>query len=328
MIQILLNDIVDSYNDDMKEALKQLQTNKEKTEDLEILINSQGGEVFFGFALYNAIKSWKGKTTTIISGMACSIAAIIYLAGKEKRIYKNSLLMFHKASTMAFGTADDMEKQKEILDQIDKVTIDHLKESTGKTVEEIEQLLSDEWYLMGSLIKENGLTDVIIDDKQKIKESLNKSKSYVFNMNYKEYKKNMEVKKKMTEEEKKELQNAMAKIAELEVKIATMETPEENPKAEETEQPEEKTEIKEILEMIRLEGHEISKELQEAITTGKTKEQFAYDMLKSGKSIKKPEISGLNNSRLKINNSKPVETAEDKNVSAVVEFAKQKFLKK
>ena len=87
--------------------------------DVDIHINSGGGDVFAGIAIYNMLRSCAGKKTVYIDGWAASIASIIAMAGDEIIMPENSYLMVHKAWTVAMGNADEMRELADRLDKID-----------------------------------------------------------------------------------------------------------------------------------------------------------------------------------------------------------------
>lgn len=101
---------------------------------INVHINSYGGEVAEGLAIYNALRRHKAKVVTTCDGFACSIASVIFMAGDERLMSKASLLMIHNAWTSAYGVnANDLRKLAEDMDAItarskaaylDRVSID------------------------------------------------------------------------------------------------------------------------------------------------------------------------------------------------------------
>ena len=85
---------------------------------LHVYINSGGGEVAEGVAIYNALKRHKAKIITYVDGFACSIAAVIFAAGVERVMYDTSLLMIHNAWSYAAGNAEELRKLADDLDTI------------------------------------------------------------------------------------------------------------------------------------------------------------------------------------------------------------------
>lgn len=137
----------DACPSDIIEALKG------QDKPLTLRINSGGGSVFGGIAIYNAIKNYRGKKTVYVDGIAASIASVIMLAGDEINIPKNATVMLHEPVTFAFGTARELGCMVDALnvcwDVILSVYGDHLKE--GQTLEDLKKSIEDkgEWWMDG-----------------------------------------------------------------------------------------------------------------------------------------------------------------------------------
>ena len=92
--------------------------NEHQGKALNVYINSGGGSVFAGMAIYNMLKRHEGKTTVHVDGMAASIASVIALAGDEIIIPSNAYLYMHKPEAATYGNADNMREMAEALDRI------------------------------------------------------------------------------------------------------------------------------------------------------------------------------------------------------------------
>ncbi|MBQ3428043.1 MAG: Clp protease ClpP [Clostridia bacterium] len=103
----------------------------QKGKALNVYINSGGGSVFAGMAIYNMLKRHEGKVTVHVDGMAASIASVIALAGDEIIIPSNAYMFVHKPEAATWGNADDMREMAEALDRIQDgivaVYAEHLK---------------------------------------------------------------------------------------------------------------------------------------------------------------------------------------------------------
>lgn len=86
--------------------------------DLVVRINSPGGAVWDGLAIYNQLKAHKGHVTTRVEGLAASIASIIALAGKTVEMGKGSMIMIHNPSAMVEGGSEDLRDSADQLDRI------------------------------------------------------------------------------------------------------------------------------------------------------------------------------------------------------------------
>ena len=139
----------DQYPDAIKNFLSQAEG-----KDLNIYVNSGGGSVFAGMAIYNMIKRHgeKNKVKVYVDGLAGSIASVIAFAGTEPpEIPSNAFLMIHKPWGAISGNADEMRKMADDLDKIQtgimNVYEDHLAE--GVTIDQVEALVNDETWLDG-----------------------------------------------------------------------------------------------------------------------------------------------------------------------------------
>ena len=85
---------------------------------LDVRINSSGGDVFEGFAIYNYLRRHQARVITSIDGMALSIASVIAMAGDERHMAENAVMMIHDPWTMALGSADDLRNEADVLDLV------------------------------------------------------------------------------------------------------------------------------------------------------------------------------------------------------------------
>lgn len=121
-------------------------------ENLNIYINSGGGDVFAGNAIYNRLKAHKAHKTVHIDGVAASIASVIALAGDEIIMPENSYMMIHKAWTVAVGNSDDLRESADRLEQIEQSIVDVYNACTSDDVDEsrIKELMAAETWLSAS----------------------------------------------------------------------------------------------------------------------------------------------------------------------------------
>lgn len=137
----------DKAPQDVKDFLDQL----ENVSKINVHINSGGGSVFGGIAIYNMLKRFDAKITVYVEGLAASIASVIAMAGDKIIIPANAQMMIHKPSSCAWGNADEMRKEADILDGCQKVILNtymqHAKE--GVTEEQINDLINAETWKNG-----------------------------------------------------------------------------------------------------------------------------------------------------------------------------------
>ena len=145
---------------------EQLQNANDKP--LNIYINSYGGEVFEGFAIYNTLKNYKGYKTVYVDGIAASIASVIAMCGNKVVMNKASMLMIHNASGLAYGNADEMKKVVNALEQINEVIRGVYMAKTGMDEDTIKNLMDNETYLKPQEALDYGFIDEILEEEKQV----------------------------------------------------------------------------------------------------------------------------------------------------------------
>ena len=115
---------------------------------INVFINSYGGEVAEGLAIYNALVRHKAKIVTHCDGFACSIASVIFMAGDERIMSESSLLMVHNAWTRGVGNAEELRKLADDVEKINAASIAAYKAHSNLTEEEIKVLLDGETWIL------------------------------------------------------------------------------------------------------------------------------------------------------------------------------------
>lgn len=133
-------------------------------EEIDVVINSNGGDVFQGIAIGNLLKANKAKVNVIINGIAASAASIIAMAGDTIQIYSNAQLMIHRASTWEEGNVDDFRRIADQLESIDKSVKASYKERFNGTDDELQKLLVDETFMDAETALSYGLVDEIVNE--------------------------------------------------------------------------------------------------------------------------------------------------------------------
>lgn len=133
--------------------------------DLTVRINSYGGEVAQGLAIYNLLKSYDGNVTTLCDGFACSAASVIFMAGQKRRMPKSSLLMIHNAWSYASGDANALRKQADDLEKITKPSIEIYKSVSNLDEEMIKTMMDEETWITAEEAFEYGFATSIVEDE-------------------------------------------------------------------------------------------------------------------------------------------------------------------
>ena len=146
-----------SFSDTMKEL--------GKVDALDIYINSPGGSVFDGIAIYNQIKRFSGEKIIHIDGIAASIASVIAMAGDEIRIADNGMVMIHQPWGISMGTSDEMRKYADSLDKVHDTILDTYVAKTGGDRKKIDEWMTDETWMNADEAIERGFATSKTDSK-------------------------------------------------------------------------------------------------------------------------------------------------------------------
>ncbi len=131
---------------------------------LRVHINSPGGDVFDGLAIYNALKRWAGGTVeTLVEGLAGSIAGVIALAGRTVTMAPASFFMIHDPHGVAIGGAERMRHMAGLLDQTGSLLADVYAEKTGAPLAEVRTWMRKEtWYTAAEALTA-GFADALLE---------------------------------------------------------------------------------------------------------------------------------------------------------------------
>lgn len=145
-----------------RETLSQYPNVKE----IKIYINSYGGSVFEGTAIYNQLKRHNAKKTVYIDGFACSIASVIAMVGDEVVMPKNALMMIHNAWMCAYGNAAELRKAADDLEIINNAGKQAYLQKAGDKIDSEEllsKMMDDETWLTAEDCIKYGLADRFAD---------------------------------------------------------------------------------------------------------------------------------------------------------------------
>lgn len=154
--------------------------NVKEDEDIELEINSYGGDVFLGIDIMNTLRGHKGKVTATITGIAASAASVIVMGADEIKAYGNTQLMLHNAWTIAMGNSKELRK---VADDLESVNESVLASYTHRLdADKAKKLLDDETYLSAKKALELGLIDGIIESEaEQVESKIFENKAKEFN---------------------------------------------------------------------------------------------------------------------------------------------------
>lgn len=144
------------FADDLK-ALGSVKT-------IDLRINSEGGSVFDGKAMYSLLVEHKAKIITHIDGLAASAASFIAMAGDEIEIAEGGFVMIHNAWMFAMGDARELRRTAELLDTVNGTILDVYAARTKGDKKEIARMMDDETWLTAADAVKHGFADKMVEN--------------------------------------------------------------------------------------------------------------------------------------------------------------------
>ncbi|MBJ6986935.1 head maturation protease, ClpP-related [Devosia sp. MC521] len=126
-------------------------------------INSPGGDMFEGIAIYNVLREHPQLVTIQVMGMAASAASIIAMAGDTIEIGAASFIMIHNCWVLAMGNRHDMRETADFLEPFDQAMVDVYAQRTGGDAKKIAKWMDDETFMSGSMAIDRGFADALLD---------------------------------------------------------------------------------------------------------------------------------------------------------------------
>ncbi|WP_313117960.1 head maturation protease, ClpP-related [Ectopseudomonas guguanensis] len=130
--------------------------------DVTVYINSPGGDMFEGIAIYNRLREHSHKVSTKVLGMAASAASVIYLAGEERQVASSAFLMIHNCWTFLAGNRHYLRAVADDMEEFDAAMADLYAETSGQPVESMAEMMDDETFIRGKRAVELGLATSLL----------------------------------------------------------------------------------------------------------------------------------------------------------------------
>ena len=135
---------------------------KSVTGDLVLKINSPGGDVFDGIAMFNQLLAFPGKVRVEIMGLAASAASVVAMAGDEIAIAENGFLMIHNAWVFAIGNRHDLTEAAAVLGKIDGALAKTYANKSGLGMRTVAAMMDAETWLIGADAVDKGLATELL----------------------------------------------------------------------------------------------------------------------------------------------------------------------
>lgn len=134
-----------------------------------VVINSPGGDVFEGFAIYNLLRDHQGEVTVKVIGLAASSASIIAMAGDTIQIARAGFFMIHNCWTLAIGNRHELRDLADDMEPIDAAIADIYVAQTGMDIKDVQKQMDAETWIGGSSAVEQGYADELLASDQTTK---------------------------------------------------------------------------------------------------------------------------------------------------------------
>jgi len=131
-----------------------------------VSINSPGGDMFEGLAIYNLLREHDGDITVKVLGLAASAASVIAMAGDTVQIARAGFLMIHNCWVLAIGNRHDLREVADTMEPFDAAMADIYAARTGLSVEEIQKQMDGETWINGSSAVDQGFADELLPSDQ------------------------------------------------------------------------------------------------------------------------------------------------------------------
>jgi len=130
-------------------------------DEVEVVINSGGGDVFTAFSIFSQFKKFPARIITHIEGVAASAAAFIAEVGDERFMSENALFMIHEASGVGMGNKGDIAKLLDVLKKVDGILENTFVKASTSTIEAVKGFMTAEEFMTAQQAKDRGFIDNI-----------------------------------------------------------------------------------------------------------------------------------------------------------------------
>ena len=159
--ELRIYDDIGFWGTTAKAFVNELDAVAKDADEVLVAVNSGGGDVFDGFAIYNALRRYSGKVTARVDGIAASAASLVAMAGDTIVMPENAMMMIHNAWTIAAGDAAQMRKTAELLDKTRDGIVAAYRNKCGLTDDEIVAMMDAETWMTAAEAKDRGFADQI-----------------------------------------------------------------------------------------------------------------------------------------------------------------------
>lgn len=158
--EIMIYDVIGWPFNDANELVRSI--GAMKTKAITVRINSPGGDVFDGTAIFNALANHPAKVTTRVEGLAASMGSVLAMAGKEVQAYSNTWMMIHDPWVLAMGNQYELRDIADVLEKIGGSLLDIYTGKTKTGKKEMKQMMADETWMTAAEAEKKGFVDTVL----------------------------------------------------------------------------------------------------------------------------------------------------------------------
>jgi len=163
--EILIYDEIGIYGISAKKFVDELRA-LGNVKKITLRLNSPGGDVIDGLAIYNSLARHPAELTVVVDGIAASMASVVAMAGKKLLMPNNTFLMIHNPAGLVLGDADDMRSLAAVLDSVKKSLVGAYVRKSGQPEEKINEMMNAETWLPAEEALALGFADEVIEPTQ------------------------------------------------------------------------------------------------------------------------------------------------------------------
>ena len=164
--ELLIYDYIDPWGVTAEAVVAELAA-LDRTAAIRVRINSGGGDLFDGVAIYNALAAHPGEVVSQVDGLAASAASLVALAGDEVEIATNAFFMIHHPWTFAIGNAEELRAEADLLDKLSHGALVSVYVAfTGQSEEQVRTWMAEETWFTADEALESGFATRIVDLKE------------------------------------------------------------------------------------------------------------------------------------------------------------------
>lgn len=143
----------------------ELKSLKDSVQTINCHVNSPGGDVFDGVAIYNQLAQHKATVNMFVDGLAASAASVIACAGDTIQIAENAMIMIHNPWAVVLGEAKDMRKMADTMDKIKETLVLTYQKRSGQMASDISRWMDEETWLTGQEAVDKGFATAVMPSK-------------------------------------------------------------------------------------------------------------------------------------------------------------------